>query len=235
MWTRLALGLAASLILILHGGAPARASEQDHERSRSAGPITVAIDHPGPAASTAPHNPLPSPQPVPPSSAPMPHDEAPLGGGSRRSATHEDPRVPCGEGSRIRRPGFDLAKSVAVPSERSILAHATGPSCRTGTTSTAVDRDARRRSTSSTRTDRVLGPVEGPGVVISATGGPRRMALQGAPERSDRVLGQAARSLVTILLISSIVVIFTLFQDRIDRNDPRLAVAPVEAELVLFE
>jgi hypothetical protein len=238
MRTRLALGLAASLIVILQGGAPARASEHGHARPISAGRVAVAIDPPGEAAPAAPRNPILSLQPVRSPVAPRGHDDAPLARGSRhaRRATVEDPRVPCGEGSPAAHRGADLARAVTVPRARSTNWETPGPPCRTGgTTSKTGDVGAGRRRASSTPLDRVLGTAAGPGTVISATGASRRIEPHGATGRSDQVLAAATRSLLTILLIASMVLLFTLFHDRIDRNDPALVGAPVHADLVRFE
>jgi hypothetical protein len=238
MRTRLALGLAASLIVILQGGAPARASEHDHRRSLSAGGIAIAIDPPGSTASAAPRSPALSMGSMRSPDARREHDDAPLGSGSRhaRRATVEDPRARCGEGPGTARRGADTARAVTVPRARSIRMEASGPACRTGRTiSRTGNLGPGRPSASSTSLDRVLGAAAGPGTVISATGGSRQIEPHGATGRSDQVLAEAARSLLTILLIASMVLLFTVFHDRIDRNDPTLAGAPLRADLVRFE
>jgi hypothetical protein len=238
MRTRLALGLAASLIVILQGGAPARASEHGHGRSISVGRLAIVIAPPASAASAAAGKPTLSLRPVRSPGAPRERDDAPLAIGTRRArrATVEDPPVPCSQGIRVTRPGADLAKALTVPRARSIRVETAGPACRTtGTTSKTGDLGARRPSASSTPLDRILGTAAGPGTVISATGGSRRVEPQRASGRSDQVLAEATRGVFTILLIASMVLLFTLFHDRIDRNDPTLVGAPLHADLVRFE
>jgi len=53
-------------------------------------------------------------------------------------------------------------------------------------------------------------------------------------DRSDTVLGGVARSLAIVLALFGLAVGFVAIQDRFDRNDPRLALAPVESDIVEF-
>jgi hypothetical protein len=53
-------------------------------------------------------------------------------------------------------------------------------------------------------------------------------------ERFATAIAGAARSLVVVAILLGIAVAFVLTQDRIDRSDPRLALAPVESDLVRF-
>jgi hypothetical protein len=43
-----------------------------------------------------------------------------------------------------------------------------------------------------------------------------------------------ARSLAIVAALFGLAVAFVAIQDRLDRNDPRLAIAPVESDLVEF-
>jgi hypothetical protein len=53
-------------------------------------------------------------------------------------------------------------------------------------------------------------------------------------DRFDTVLDGVARSLAIVLTLFGLAVGFVAIQDRLDRNDPRLALAPVESEIVEF-
>lgn len=53
-------------------------------------------------------------------------------------------------------------------------------------------------------------------------------------DRFGRALGGAARSLAFVLGLLSVVAGFVLIQDRLDRKDPRLALAPVGSDTVSF-
>lgn len=84
-----------------------------------------------------------------------------------------------------------------------------------------------------------------------APGGPGLAGLSGPsivvpevvlPARQDRTFGDrfvaalpgAARSLVIVLALFGLAVAFVAIQDRLDRKDPRLALAPVESDMVEF-
>jgi hypothetical protein len=62
------------------------------------------------------------------------------------------------------------------------------------------------------------------------------------PERGDRTtgrsfgdaLGGVARSLAIVLALFGLAVAFVAIQDHLDRNDPRLALAPVDSDVVEF-
>jgi hypothetical protein len=54
-------------------------------------------------------------------------------------------------------------------------------------------------------------------------------------DRIDGTLEAAARGLPWILALLIGVFAFVAFQDRIDRRDPKLALAPVESDIVRFE
>jgi hypothetical protein len=53
-------------------------------------------------------------------------------------------------------------------------------------------------------------------------------------DRSDTVLEGVARSLAIVLTLFGLAVGFVAIQDRFDRSDPRLALAPVESDIVEF-
>jgi hypothetical protein len=53
-------------------------------------------------------------------------------------------------------------------------------------------------------------------------------------DRFDAVLEGVARSLAIVLTLFGLTVGFVAIQDRFDRNDPRLALAPVESDIVEF-
>ena len=53
-------------------------------------------------------------------------------------------------------------------------------------------------------------------------------------DRFETVLEGVARSLAIVLTLFGLAVGFVAIQDRLDRNDPRLALAPVESDIVEF-
>jgi hypothetical protein len=53
-------------------------------------------------------------------------------------------------------------------------------------------------------------------------------------ERFEDALGGVARSLAIVLALFGLALAFVTVQDRLDRNDPRLALAPVESDVVEF-
>jgi hypothetical protein len=83
---------------------------------------------------------------------------------------------------------------------------------------------------------------DGPG--LTGTFGPVISAASGIapPERGDRTtgsslgeaLGGVARSLAIVLALFGLAVAFVAIQDHLDRNDPRLALAPVDSDVVEF-
>jgi len=78
--------------------------------------------------------------------------------------------------------------------------------------------------------DAVFGPI------ISASSG------TAPPARGERTtgstfgdaLGGVARSLAIVLALFGLAVAFVAIQDHLDRNDPRLALAPVDSDVVEF-
>jgi hypothetical protein len=93
----------------------------------------------------------------------------------------------------------------AVPGHRDALAR--GPRLSDPTGSSAVDHPPTTRGT---RPDRTSG------------------------DRSRAALGGVARSLAIVLALFGLAVAFVAVQDRLDRGDPRLALAPVESDVVEF-
>jgi hypothetical protein len=73
-----------------------------------------------------------------------------------------------------------------------------------------------------------------PETIISAASGSRPSVPNGSGERSDGVVTGAVQSLVIVMVLFGIAVGFVLLQDRIDRRDPKLALAPLEPEVVTF-
>lgn len=81
---------------------------------------------------------------------------------------------------------------------------------------------------------------DGPGIAIgptisSASGfAPLDTPDRASGDRAGEVLGGVARSLAIVLALFGLAVAFVAFQDRLDRSDPRLALAPVESDDVEF-
>jgi hypothetical protein len=83
---------------------------------------------------------------------------------------------------------------------------------------------------------------DGPG--LSGPFGPIISAASGTapPERGGRTtgssfgdaLGGVARSLAIVLILFGLAVAFVAIQDHLDRNDPRVALAPVDSDVVEF-
>jgi hypothetical protein len=79
------------------------------------------------------------------------------------------------------------------------------------------------------------GPTGHPGstdeAVTDASRGPRP---ERTAARSGGTLGAVARSVGIVLALLGLAAAFAAIQDRLDRNDPRLALAPVESDIVEF-
>jgi hypothetical protein len=75
-----------------------------------------------------------------------------------------------------------------------------------------------------------------PGPAISAASGtaPPESADRTSGDRLGEVLRSVARSLAIVLALFGLAVAFVSIQDRFDRHDPRLALAPVESDVVEF-
>jgi hypothetical protein len=74
------------------------------------------------------------------------------------------------------------------------------------------------------------------GPTISAASGtaPPANADRTSGNRFGEALGGVARSLAIVLALFGLAVAFVTIQDRLDRSDPRLALAPVESDVVGF-
>lgn len=76
---------------------------------------------------------------------------------------------------------------------------------------------------------RVFASVVVPRTIADATGSPA--------EGSGRVgvaIGAVARSLAIVLALFGLTLAFAAIQDRLDRNDPRLSLAPIRSDVVTF-
>jgi hypothetical protein len=96
-----------------------------------------------------------------------------------------------------------------------------------------------RNDVASHRRNPGLGPHASTGAsVASAPQGPGTAVLHDpdptAGERFGAALEGVARSLAIVLALFGLAVGFVAIQDRLDRNDPRLALAPVESDIVEF-
>jgi hypothetical protein len=80
------------------------------------------------------------------------------------------------------------------------------------------------------------GPGIATGPTISAASGIAALdsADRTSGNRFGEVLGGVARSLAVVLALFGLAVAFVTIQDRFDRSDPRLALAPVESDVVEF-
>ena len=76
----------------------------------------------------------------------------------------------------------------------------------------------------------------GPGSASASASAPTHLRdhATASRDRSDTVLEGVARSLAIVLTLFGLAVGFVAIQDRFDRNDPRLALAPVESDIVEF-
>jgi len=72
-------------------------------------------------------------------------------------------------------------------------------------------------------------PIQLPRPVSDATG-----SSTAGSGPAGAVLGAVARSLAIVLVLFGLVVAFAAIQDRLDRNDPRLALAPIRSDVETF-
>ena len=80
----------------------------------------------------------------------------------------------------------------------------------------------------------ISGPVQ---TILSAATGiapPGGHVDRTLGERVGEALGGLARSLAIVLALFGLAAAFVAIQDRLDRNDPRLALAPVDSDVVEF-
>ena len=74
-------------------------------------------------------------------------------------------------------------------------------------------------------------------VLLATSAADRGVPIDGGPTLRDRVtaaVAAAARSIAVVLMLLGVAIGFVLVQDRLDRKDPKLALAPVGSDVVLF-
>jgi hypothetical protein len=76
---------------------------------------------------------------------------------------------------------------------------------------------------------RVFVPVVSPRSLAETTGSP----VEGSG-RVGAAIGAVARSLAIVLVLFGSTLAFTTIQNRLDRNDPRLSLAPIRSDVVTF-
>ena len=76
---------------------------------------------------------------------------------------------------------------------------------------------------------RVFAPVVAPRPIADATGSP----VEGSG-RVGAAIGAVARSLAIVLALFGLTLAFAAIQDRLDRDDPRLSLAPIRSDVVTF-
>jgi hypothetical protein len=76
---------------------------------------------------------------------------------------------------------------------------------------------------------RVFAPLVAPRPIADATGSP----VEGSG-RVGAAIGAVARSLAIVLALFGLTLGFAAIQDRLDRNDPRLSLAPIRSDVVTF-
>ena len=78
-------------------------------------------------------------------------------------------------------------------------------------------------------TARLFVPVVAPRPLGDATGSP----VEGSG-RMGAAIGAVARSLAIVLALFGLTLAFAAIQDRLDRNDPRISLAPIRSDVVTF-
>lgn len=76
---------------------------------------------------------------------------------------------------------------------------------------------------------RVFAPVVAPRSIADATGSP----VEGSG-RVGAAIGSVARSLAIVLALFGLTLAFAAIQGRLDRDDPRLSLAPIRSDVVTF-
>jgi hypothetical protein len=79
-----------------------------------------------------------------------------------------------------------------------------------------------------------LSRLTGSSVEVDPTGTRGTPPDRTSGDRFRAALGGVARSLAIVLALFGLAVLFVALQDRLDRSDPRLALAPVESDVVEF-
>jgi hypothetical protein len=81
---------------------------------------------------------------------------------------------------------------------------------------------------------RVFASVAAPHPVADATGSAATGSRVEGSGRVGAAIGAVARSLAIVLALFGSTPLFAAIQDRLDRNDPRLSLAPVRSDVVTF-
>jgi hypothetical protein len=81
---------------------------------------------------------------------------------------------------------------------------------------------------------RLFAPVAAPHPVADATGSPATRSPVEGSRRVGAAVGAVARSLAIVLALFGLTLAFAAVQDRLDRNDPRLSLAPIRSDVVTF-
>jgi hypothetical protein len=79
----------------------------------------------------------------------------------------------------------------------------------------------------------LTGPF-GPGISAASGIAPPERGGRATGSGLGKALGGVARSLAIVLALFGLAVAFVAIQDHLDRNDPRLALAPVDSDVVEF-
>ena len=114
--------------------------------------------------------------------------------------------------------------------------HVSGPPAGEEPPGTQSPADPGGRSVLGGRSPDGAGLTGSAGPTISAASGtaPPASADRASGNRFGEALGGVARSLAIVLALFGLAVAFVAVQDRLDRSDPRLALAPVESDVVEF-
>jgi hypothetical protein len=114
--------------------------------------------------------------------------------------------------------------------------HVSGPPAGEEPPGTQSPADPGGRSVFGGRSPDGAGLTGSAGPTISAASGtaPPAGADRTSGNRFGEALGGVARSLAIVLALFGLAVAFVAVQDRLDRSDPRLALAPVESDVVEF-
>ena len=112
--------------------------------------------------------------------------------------------------------------------------HVSGPPAGEEPPGTQSPADPGGRSVLGGRTPDGAGLTGSAGPTISAASGTAPPADRTFGNRFGEALGGVARSLAIVLTLFGLAVAFVTIQDRLDRSDPRLALAPVESDVVEF-
>ena len=238
MRTRLALGLAAAVILVIVLGAtPAGASERSHRDPDLGVPAASPL---GRTPSAVPAAPSPR-RAQPPTPRARSLHASDLSDRSPTGDTDDGSPDPCGGDGRstIRVSGtrtrseFGLARVTTDPIERTAVE--LGWSCSSGRTPAgSASRERRWRLDSVDVTGTIRGSAAPFPTAISSASGSRAPSPYGFPPPFDGLADGAAANLLPVLILAALTVGFLFLQGRVDRRDPRLVRADVRADVVSF-